>query len=152
VRRKEGMAKGILAASVAVVAMGFVAMVIFMAVMMVTMMGGDLPGWCAWMVGGRGSDPSKEAAVEGATLVRLEDFAFAPANVVVDAGTTVTWTNYDNVRHTVTSDHGSELDSPLLGENETFTHTFDEPGEYWYHCKPHPNMRGLVTVRIAGGR
>ena len=83
----------------------------------------------------------------GLTDQRLDDFAFAPANIVIDAGTTVTWTNYDGDAHTVTSDEDDELDSELLGETETFRHTFDTPGEYFYHCEPHSNMHGLVTVR-----
>ena len=96
---------------------------------------------------GKGSDPSKETPAVGGTEVRLDDFAFAPANIVIDVGTTVTWTNYDSVEHTVTSDEGDELESERLGEDGTFRHTFDTPGEYYYHCKPHSNMHGLVTVR-----
>ncbi len=96
---------------------------------------------------GAGSDPSKETPAAGVTDVRMDDFAFAPANIVIDAGTTVTWTNYDGDAHTVTSDDGDELDSGLLGQTETFRHTFDTPGEYFYHCEPHSNMHGLVTVR-----
>jgi plastocyanin len=103
------------------------------------------------MMGGRGSDPDRETAVLGVTDVRIEDFAFSPASIIVDAGTTVTWTNYDGARHTVTSDDGDELDSELLAKNETFSHTFDRPGSYAYHCKPHPNMKGLVTVRRPEG-
>ena len=142
------MAKGILVGSVALVAIGFVAMLIIMMVIMVSMMDGGMMG--GGMMGG--SDPAKEAAVEGVTQVRLENFAFAPANIVVDVGTTITWTNYDNAGHTVTSDEGGELKSQLFTQNETFSHTFDEPGEYWYHCGPHPKMEGLVTVRapVAG--
>ena len=96
---------------------------------------------------GGGSDPSKETPAVGVTEVRLDDFAFAPANIVIDAGTTVTWTNFDNEEHTVTSDDGEELKSELFGKGETFRHTFDTPGEYFYHCEPHSNMHGLVTVR-----
>ena len=99
------------------------------------------------MMGGQGSDPGRETPVTGVSQVRAQDFAFAPANIVVDVGTTVTWTNYDPLAHTVTSDDGDELDSPLFGENQTFSYTFDTPGEYAYHCTPHPNMQGLVTVR-----
>jgi plastocyanin len=99
------------------------------------------------MMGGRGSDPDDVVPLSSVTDVRLQDFAFEPANIVVDVGTTVTWTNEDSADHTVTSDDGDEMDSPRLGENETFSRTFDQPGEYRYHCDPHPNMRGLVTVR-----
>lgn len=140
------MAKGVLVASLAVVAMGFFALVVTMVVMMVPMMGSGHMG----MMGGQGSDPADETAVEGVTQVRLQDFAFSPANIVVDVGTTVTWTNYDGVAHTVTSDEGEELKSPLFGQDGTFSYTFDEPGEYFYHCEPHPNMKGLVTVRALG--
>jgi plastocyanin len=139
------MVKGILIAWAAAAAIGLVAVVVFMAVMMGSMMGSGHVG----MMGGRGSDPSDETAVEDVTEVRIEDFAFAPANIVVDAGTTIRWTNEDGVAHTVTSDDGDELKSRLFGEGETFSHTFDEPGEYYYHCEPHPNMQGLVTVRAS---
>ena len=137
-----------------VVAGSFIALGVLAMVIMATMstgFGWGMMGGHGGMMGGRGSDPGDEVAVEGVTQVRLEDYAFAPANIVVDAGTTVTWTNYDDVEHTVTSDEGDELDSELFGENETFSHTFDTPGEYAYHCSPHPNMRGLVTVRPSGG-
>ena len=96
---------------------------------------------------GGGSDPSEETPALGVSEVRLDDFAFAPANIVIDAGTTVTWTNYDSAGHTVTSDEGDELESELLSQTQTFSHTFDTPGEYFYHCEPHSNMHGLVTVR-----
>ncbi len=141
------MAKVALVASAGLVGIVLVAAAIFMIVMMGTMMNGDHIG----MMRG-GSDPSGESPVEGATQVRLEGFAFAPANIVVDVGATVTWTNYDNVGHTVTSDDGEELTSPLFGQTETFSRTFDEPGAYLYHCAPHPNMKGLVTVRPPGDR
>ena len=95
---------------------------------------------------GQGSDPSKETPVVGVTEVRMDDFAFAPANIVIDVGTTVTWTNHDGVDHTVTSDEGDVLKSERFGKDGTFSHTFDTPGEYYYHCEPHSNMHGLVTV------
>ena len=94
-----------------------------------------------------GSDPSKETPAVGVTDVRLDDFAFEPANIEIDPGTTVTWTNYDGDSHTVTSDEGDELDSGLLSKTETFSYTFETPGEYYYHCEPHSKMHGLVTVR-----
>jgi plastocyanin len=141
-----------------VVTASFVALAVPAIVMMAMVMGtgnagmmgsGDanmMSGMMGGMMGG-GSDPGRETPVAGATQVRIENLAFSPANIVIDVGTTVTWTNYDSLGHTVTSDGGGELDSPLLGKNRTFSHTFDKPGEYRYHCKPHPSMQGLVTVR-----
>ena len=144
-RRNDTLVNGVSVASLAAVAAAFAVMVIFMIVMMNGAMGGMMGGMGGMMSGG--SDPSDEIAVEGVTQVRMQDFAFAPANIIVDAGTTVTWTNRDGVGHTVTSDGGRELQSPSLGQTETFSHTFGEPGQYRYYCEPHPYMRGLVTVR-----
>jgi plastocyanin len=126
-----------------------------MAMMMGTgvgMMGSGYSGMMGGMMGGRGSNPAAESPVPGVSQVRIENFAFVPANIVVDVGTTVTWTNDDVVPHTVTSDDGDELDSELLNPGDTFSHTFDTPGAYAYHCTPHPNMRGLVTVRAPGAQ
>lgn len=141
------MTRRVLAVPIIGLAMACVPMAVFMIVMMTNMMGGGPMG----MMGGGGSNPESESPVRGVTQVRLEDFAFAPANIVVDVGATVTWTNYDSVGHTVTSNEGEELASPPFGQSETFSHTFDEPGEYRYYCEPHPNMEGLVTVRPARG-
>lgn len=124
----KGLAKGWLVGVVAIVGALF-------------LIGVACGGW------GGGSDPSEETPAFGVTEIRLDDFAFAPANIVIDAGTTVTWTNYDGVGHTVTSDEGDELESGLFSQTQTFRHTFDTPGEYYYHCEPHSNMHGLVTVR-----
>ncbi len=122
---------------------GIIGTIVIMTFTMSCMMGDGHRG----MMGGDGSDPSKETPVVGVAEVRLDGFAFAPANIVIDAGATVTWTNYDNVGHTVTSAEGDDLKSGLFGQSETFRHTFDTTGEYRYYCEPHPNMKGLVTVR-----
>ena len=142
------MAKGFIVASVAVVVAAGAIMVIFMIAMMSSGGIGGTGGMMGGMGGmmGGGSNPDDAAPVAGVTQVRQQDFAFAPANIVVDVGTTVTWTNFDGVGHTVTSDGGGELQSPLLNQNETFSHTFGEPGLYRYYCEPHPYMQGLVTV------
>ena len=81
---------------------------------------------------------------EGAE-VEIENFAFTPATITVKVGTTVTWTNKDTVRHTVTSDKGL-FDSGLFGKGESFSFTFTEAGTYTYHCTPHPNMKGTIIV------
>ncbi len=80
--------------------------------------------------------------------------AFDPIDLTVPVGTTVRWTNLDAVAHTVTSgtSDGSTgtpdgvFDSPFLDQGDTFTFTFTEPGTYPYYCKPHPWMKGTVTV------
>ncbi len=76
----------------------------------------------------------------------IQDFAFSPETITIKAGDTITWTNKDSAKHTVTSDTGDELASPLIGNGETFTHTFTTKGTYTYKCTPHPGMKGMVVV------
>lgn len=64
----------------------------------------------------------------------------------VPVGTTVTWTNDDSVIHTVTAVDES-FDSGFMREGDTWSYTFDEPGEYEYFCTPHPWMRAKVVVQ-----
>lgn len=95
---------------------------------------------------GCGSEDSGNGGVRDANAVVMKDIKFDPQEIVVDAGTTVTWTNEDPVDHTVTADDGS-FDSGNLGEGDSFSHTFDEPGTYEYKCTLHPpNMTGTVIV------
>ena len=63
----------------------------------------------------------------------------------VSTGTTVTWTNKDSVIHTVTEVNDG-FDSGFLKQGDTWSFTFDEPGEYEYYCLPHPWMRAKVIV------
>jgi plastocyanin len=60
-------------------------------------------------------------------------------------GTTVTWTNLDSTVHTVTSGTGA-FDSGALGQNATFSYTFNSRGTFNYHCTLHPFMTGKVIV------
>ena len=79
------------------------------------------------------------------TQVSIEDFFFSPADVDVQAGTTVTWVNEGNVAHTVTSDDG-QFDSGVLMPGDSYTVVFMGRGTITYHCAIHPSMRGSVTV------
>jgi amicyanin len=78
--------------------------------------------------------------------VNLKNFAFVPGELKIHVGDSVTWTNQDNVMHTVTSDAGSELSSDSLSKGQSYTHTFTTAGTYNYHCSPHPYMTGTITV------
>jgi plastocyanin len=72
--------------------------------------------------------------------------AFAPDEVSVAAGTTVTWTNTDTVAHTSTSDT-TGWNSGTVAPGDRFTFTFNSPGRYSYHCTIHPGMVGAVVVQ-----
>jgi plastocyanin len=77
--------------------------------------------------------------------VCLEGLAFAPEDVSVAVGETVTWANVDGTDHTVTSDDDT-FDSGTLPDGDTFEQTFDEAGAFTYHCAIHSSMTGTVTV------
>ena len=81
----------------------------------------------------------------GAREVVVENFSFAPADAVVAAGSTVTWTNRDDVPHNIVST-GQAFKSPVLDTDEQFSHTFNAPGTYKYFCSIHPRMTGQVVV------
>lgn len=80
--------------------------------------------------------------------VSIVDFTFTPANMSVTSGTTVVWTNMDDVDHTVTSDSFS---SSALEPGDSFSYTFEEEGEYQYECSFHPQMTGKITVEALMG-
>ncbi len=75
---------------------------------------------------------------------------FIPAGVSINVGETVTWSNDDSAAHTVTSGvpgaPDGVFDSSLFMSSTTFSHTFDEAGEYDYFCMVHPWMTGKVQV------
>jgi plastocyanin len=108
---------------------------------------GELPATCATDAAGideGGMDDATPAAAAAAGAVTIVNFAFAPDVLEVPAGTTVTWTNQDAAPHTATADEGA-FDSGNLDSGASFSHTFDTPGEYAYHCQYHP-MAGAITV------
>ena len=84
--------------------------------------------------------------VAGTTVVGIRDFAFVPDTIRVRPGATITWVNCEEkTAHTTTSD-GGVWSSPLLAPGESFSHTYDQPGSFPYHCSPHPFMKGTVIV------
>jgi len=93
-----------------------------------------------------GTPRPKLVVPEGAAVVKIAQYKFATDTVRIAAGATVVWANDDVAEHTVTFD-GSEPGSPPIPANGTFSHRFDRPGTYSYHCTPHPFMKGVVIVR-----
>jgi plastocyanin len=86
------------------------------------------------------------AAGPPAAEVKIDNFIFTPATITVKAGTQITWTNADDIPHTVVADDQS-FKSKVLDTNETFTFTADKPGTYSYFCSVHPKMTGKVIVQ-----
>jgi plastocyanin len=94
--------------------------------------------------------------------IDIKDFAYTKQHIKIKKGTKVTWTNQDTTQHNVMKEHDGagaahdapkpnevdpdELGGPLLDKGESYSFTFNEIGSDPYHCSPHPNMKGSVTV------
>ena len=84
----------------------------------------------------------KPAAID----VKIDNFVFGPQDVTVTVGTTVTWTNRDDIPHTVVSTD-KVFKSNVMDTDEKFSYTFDKPGTFPYFCSIHPKMTGKVVVQ-----
>jgi plastocyanin len=81
----------------------------------------------------------------GGTTVDIRNFAYVPPSLSVANGATVTWTNRDDVAHTVSADNGSSFDA-TVAPGATFSFTAAAPGTYSYFCRFHPFMKASLTV------
>ena len=87
------------------------------------------------------------ARAEEAAIV-IDNFVFTPATITVAAGTRVTWTNRDDIPHSIVGPgQPPGFKSLALDTEESFAHVFDRPGTYAYFCGLHPHMKGTVVVR-----
>jgi plastocyanin len=85
------------------------------------------------------------AADSTAVVVAIDNFSFTPQEIKVKAGTTITWTNHDDIPHTVVSTD-QLFKSKALDTDDKFTTTLSKPGTYSYFCSIHPKMQGKVLV------
>ena len=105
-----------------------------------------------FLVGLIGGAALLEAGAPGARAaegqVTIDNFSFSPAQLTVAVGTRVTWTNRDDIPHTVTDAATPRtLRSPPLDTGESYAFTFDKPGTFAYFCSLHPHMQGSVVVK-----
>ncbi|MGH7406644.1 MAG: plastocyanin/azurin family copper-binding protein [Candidatus Methylomirabilales bacterium] len=106
------------------------------------------------LAGCGGAASGSRAGWEGtggkSTAVTVQTFQFRPVPLEVKAGTRVTWTNNDDIEHTVTSGTPERRDgrfnSPLEGKGATSSFSFTEAGSYPYFCDRHDHMRGEIRV------
>src|SRR5215203_2246466 len=99
------------------------------------------------------SNMNEVSIVKGATT--LGDKAYSPSLIKIKVGSTIAWTNNDNIMHTVTSgtpdapDVGGAFDSGLttfITLAKTYSHKFTDVGEFSYYCRVHPTMIGKIVV------
>ena len=91
-----------------------------------------------------------KAAPPPAASVEIANFTFKSQMLTVKAGTTVTWTNADDIPHTVAAT-GKQFRSEALDTDGKFSFTFTTPGSYEYFCSLHPHMTGVIVVEAATG-
>lgn len=95
--------------------------------------------------------PSDATSLQDGDTIVMSQFAFSESAVVVPVGATLTFTNEDNVFHTVTNGvqgfaaDDAAFDQPVEA-GESVEITFDEPGRYDITCEPHPIMQMTVFV------
>lgn len=93
-----------------------------------------------------GTPAQAPANAAGKPEVSIDNFTFTPQTLTVAAGTKVTWTNHDDVPHTVKSTAKMFL-SGTLDTDDKFSFVFSQPGTYPYFCTVHSHMTGTIVVK-----
>lgn len=77
---------------------------------------------------------------------------YDPSSLIIFKGGEIIWKNDDTSAHTVSS--GNIIDGPdglfesgLIMSGKTFSHKFEEVGEYDYFCMIHPWANASITVK-----
>ena len=99
----------------------------------------------AALVGGATLAAAAGSATTQAADVSMPGKLFAPRDLDVLVGTSVTWRNADATTHTVTADEAA-FDSGFVRPGGTFAVRFSEQGTFVYHCTIHRFMQGAVHV------
>jgi plastocyanin len=117
---------------------------------------GLMLGMMAWWGGGdhmgmmrrgnSGADQTPVVSSAERVTIEIRDYEYFPARLTVDAGTEVTWVNYDTVPHNAVADEGA-FETDRLDKDGSGSVTLAEPGTHAYKCTFHPAMTGTITVR-----
>jgi plastocyanin len=100
----------------------------------------ELPGW---------AQTAMQAATQS-NAVSIHNFTFTPQTLTVKTGTTVTWTNGDDIPHGIGSENNAFARSKALDTDDSYSFTFITPGTYKYFCYVHPYMTGTIVVEPNG--
>ena len=90
------------------------------------------------------STRARMAAAEGGDVM-IDNFSFSPTPLTVKVGTTITWTNRDDIPHSIVCPE-LKMKSHPLDTDDAFSYQFSKPGTYDYICGLHPHMHGQVVV------
>jgi plastocyanin len=100
----------------------------------------------ALLVSGSPSVTASDQPSAAAAEVKIDNFVFGPQTITVPVGSTVTWTNKDDIPHTTVSTDGV-FKSKVMDTDEQFSFKFTKAGTYAYFCSVHPKMTGKVVVQ-----
>ena len=90
-------------------------------------------------------------AADSSNTVSIDNFTFTPKTLTVKAGTTVSWTNHDDIPHGIASSENVFKKSAALDTDDRYSFTFTAPGTYQYFCYIHPHMVGTIVVEATTG-
>jgi len=93
--------------------------------------------------------PASSSPVQSGTVpIAYRNIAIDPDTVKVKVGSTLVWTDYDDITHNVTSQSGpAHFASANLTEGSKFSYKVTKPGLIHYECTYHPaSMNGTIEV------
>jgi plastocyanin len=94
-----------------------------------------LPGW------------AQNAPQANAGAVSIHNFTFTPQTLTVKPGTTIAWTNKDDIPHGIAWENNAFARSKALDTDDSYSFTFTTPGTYKYFCYIHPHITGTIVVQ-----
>jgi plastocyanin len=116
-------------------AIGLVVAIIAIVVIIFTLSGGF-----------KKSNTNNNQPNQAPNTVNIQNYSFNPSTLTVKKGTTVTWTNNDTTDHTITPDNNGFTSSQTLAPRQTYQFTFNNTGNFPYHCSIHTYMTANVVV------
>ena len=98
----------------------------------------------AAMTAANAASPRAQGAEKAA--INIDNFAFGPDTLTISRGATVTWTNRDDIPHSIV-EANDRFHSKALDTGDSYSFTFAQPGTYDYICGLHPHMKGKIIVK-----
>jgi plastocyanin len=81
-----------------------------------------------------------------ASQISIDNFKFGPNPLTIGQGTEVTWTNHDDIPHSIVL-NALGVHSKAMDTDGMFTYKFDKTGTYFYVCGLHPFMQAKIVVK-----
>ena len=78
--------------------------------------------------------------------IGIDNFKFSPNPLTISQGTEITWTNHDDIPHSIVMNALGVHSKPLDSDGK-FTYKFDKTGTFFYVCGLHPFMQAKVVVK-----